>query len=212
MIRVNTVAMYQDYACAVSTERRFLTWPNGFTFLRLCCLPVFWWLLIGNEQQVAAGFLLGILGATDWVDGYLARRLNQMSEFGKIFDPTVDRLLFITSLIALIIDGRVPIWFCLLIGVRELSVGLTMVVATLFGMKRFDVTLLGKRATFALMCALPWLLVGSGDFGGSGLIRAAGWITGIPGLVLSYVTAIQYIPLVRKGLREGRDQPKTTAS
>jgi len=62
------------------------------------------------------------------------------------------------------------------------------------------------------MCALPWLLVGSGDFGGSGFIRAAGWIAGIPGLALSYITAIQYIPLVRKGLHEGREQPKSTVS
>jgi cardiolipin synthase (CMP-forming) len=187
-------------------SRRYLTWPNAFTFARLCCLPFFWWLLIGNDQQVAAGSLLGFLAATDWVDGYLARRLNQISEFGKVFDPVVDRLLFLSSLIALIIDGRVPVWFCIAVGIREFAVGATMTIATLFGMQRFDVTLLGKRATFALMCALPWLLVGSGDFSGSWVIRAAGWIAGIPGLFLSYVTAIQYVPKVRSGLKQGRDQ------
>ena len=66
--------------------------PNLFTFLRLLCLPVFVWVLFGLPSRQAAAWMLGGLGATDWVDGYLARRLGQTSEFGKKFDPTVDRL------------------------------------------------------------------------------------------------------------------------
>ena len=68
------------------------TIPNAFTLVRLLCLPLFLYLLFGLEERAAAALLLGALGATDWVDGYLARRLGQVSEFGKIFDPTVDRL------------------------------------------------------------------------------------------------------------------------
>ena len=70
---------------------RILTIPNLFTLLRLACLPLFLYLLLGRDNPAAAAWLLGGLGATDWVDGYLARRLGQVSEFGKVFDPTVDR-------------------------------------------------------------------------------------------------------------------------
>ena len=189
---------------SVTASRKYLTWPNVFTFLRLCCLPIFWYLLVVSDRPVAAGFLLGGLGATDWVDGYLARHLNQVSDFGQVFDPVVDRMLFISSLVAILIQGGVPAWFCWAVGIREALVGLMMVTATMFGMERFSVTTLGKRATFALMCAIPWLLVGSADFSGSGIIRFAGWLTGVPGLALSYLTAILYIPKVRDALRSGR--------
>ena len=188
----------------MTASRKYMTWPTAFTFLRLCCLPIFWYLMVVSERPVAAGFLLGGLGATDWVDGYLARHLNQISDFGQVFDPVVDRLLFISSLVAILIQGGLPAWFCWAVGIREAVVGLMMVTATMFGMERFSVTILGKRATFALMCAIPWLLVGSADFTGSGIIRFAGWLTGIPGLALSYLTAFLYVPKVRDGLRSGR--------
>ncbi len=83
------------------------TIPNLFTLLRLLCLPLFVWLLFGPENRQAAAWLLGALGATDWVDGYLARRLGQTSEFGKKFDPTVDRLLFLVAIVAIMIDGSI---------------------------------------------------------------------------------------------------------
>lgn len=76
---------------------RLATWPNLVTLVRLLCLPVFLWLLFSREQREAAAWLLGALGATDWVDGWLARRLDQRSEFGAVFDPAVDRLLFIVA-------------------------------------------------------------------------------------------------------------------
>ena len=127
------------------TRQSLLTVPNLVTALRLCCLPVFVWLLFGPQNRQAAAWLLGILGATDWVDGYLARRLGQTSEFGKVFDPTVDRLLFVVGIVSLIIDGSVPMWFAVAVLAREVVVGITMVVATaVFNMERFDVTWWGK--------------------------------------------------------------------
>ena len=106
--------------------------PNLFTLLRLLCLPMFLYLLFGRDNQAAAAWMLGALGATDWVDGYLARRLGQVSEFGKVFDPTVDRLLFIVAIVA-IIDRRrrcrsgsaSPCW------PARCSSALTMAIATL---------------------------------------------------------------------------------
>ncbi|MEP7201928.1 MAG: CDP-alcohol phosphatidyltransferase family protein [Ilumatobacteraceae bacterium] len=188
---------------------RYLTLPNAFTLFRLCCIPLFLYLLFGRDNRAGAAWLLGGLGATDWVDGWLARRLNQTSEFGKIFDPTADRLLFIIGVGAIIIDHAAPIWFCWLVVIREVLVGGTVVIATLlFGMKRFDVTWLGKLATFLLMFALPGFMLGSSNFAGHQAFQIASWILGIPGLVLSYYTAVTYIPIIRDSLREGHGTPR----
>lgn len=89
------------------SRRSLLTVPNAITLVRLLCLPVFLWALFGRDSRLAAGIIIGCLGATDWVDGWVARRFNQTSPFGAIFDPTVDRLLFIVGLLALGFDGAV---------------------------------------------------------------------------------------------------------
>ena len=171
----------------------------------MLCLPLFLYLLLGRDNPAGAAWLLGGLGATDWVDGYLARRLGQVSEFGKKFDPTVDRLLFIVALLAIIAADAAPRWFCIAVLVREVLVGATIAVATLaFHMPRFDVTWLGKLATFLLMFAIPGLMLGASDFPGAAWFNAAAWIMGIPGLVLSYWTAITYIPEIRRGIAAGR--------
>jgi cardiolipin synthase len=181
------------------------TWPNLFTLVRLLCLPLFVWILFGLDNRQAAAWLLGGLGATDWVDGYLARRLGQTSEFGKKFDPTADRLLFGVALIAIMIDGSIPIWFGVLVLIREVAVGATVVIATVFfGMERFDVTWWGKTATFLLMFAVPGFLLGNSSIAGAEGFTIAAWILGIPGLVLSYWTAIGYIPMIRSSIASGR--------
>lgn len=187
------------------------TIPNLFTLLRLLCLPLFLYLLFGRDNPAGAAWLLGALGATDWVDGYLARRLGQVSEFGKKFDPTVDRLLFIVALVAIIADGAAPVWFCVAVLARELLVGATIVVATVwFGMARFDVSWWGKLATFLLMFAIPGFMLGSSDFAGHTGFQIASWLLGIPGLVISWVTAVAYVPKIRDGIvagRAGRQRP-----
>lgn len=180
------------------------TIPNAITLVRLLLLPVFLYVLFGLDNRAAASVMLGVLSSTDWVDGYLARRLGQVSEFGKVFDPTVDRLLFVVATTAIIIDGSIPLWFAIAVLVREVLVGLMMVVATVvFKMPRIDVTYWGKLATFLLMFAVPGFLMGnSGTFVADGF-QAASWIVGIPGLMLSYWTAIAYIPQVRRAVATG---------
>jgi cardiolipin synthase len=181
------------------------TIPNLFTLLRLLCLPLFLYLLFVVPSRQAAAWLLGGLGATDWVDGYLARRLGQTSEFGKKFDPTVDRLLFIVAVIAIMINGAMPIWFGVAVLVRELAVGVTVAVATIFfGMERFDVTFLGKLATFLLMFAVPGFLMAESSVPGAEWFEIATWCLAIPGIILSYYTAFDYIPKIAAGIRAGR--------
>ncbi len=186
-------------------QRRYLTAPNLFTLLRLCCIPLFLWLLFGRDNRAGAAWLLGVLGATDWVDGWMARRFHQTSEFGKMFDPTADRLLFIVAVTGIIIDRSAPLWFAWAVVIREVLVGATVAFATLaLRMKRFDVTWLGKTATFLLMFALPGFMLGASDFPGHRGFQIASWILGIPGLVLSYYTAVAYIPTIRDSVRQGR--------
>jgi cardiolipin synthase len=182
-----------------------VTLPNLFTLLRLMCLPLFLYLLFGLDNRAGAAWLLALLGSTDWVDGYIARRFDQTSEFGKVFDPTVDRLLFIVSVTAIIIDGSIPLWFAIAVLARELVVGGVIAFSTLFlGMERFGVTWLGKCATFALMGAVPSFLLSNADVWESPIFLVVAWILGIPGLALSYWTGIAYIPLVRGGIAAGR--------
>jgi cardiolipin synthase len=185
-------------------SRRIATWPNAVTLLRLACLPIFLWLLFGQEDRESAAWLLGVLGATDWVDGWLARRLNQRSDFGAVFDPTVDRLLFIVGVGSIVIDGAVPGWLGWAVVAREIFVAALMLGGTALGMPRFAVNQWGKNYTFALMFAFPLLLIGASDAGWSLGARNAGWAIAIPGLILCYATALLYVPQVVGGVRNAR--------
>lgn len=186
------------------------TVPNLITLLRLCCLPVFLWLLLGRDDRAAAAWLLGGLGATDWVDGWVARRFDQVSEFGKMFDPTADRLLFLVAIVAILVDGSAPAWFCVLVLVREAAFGALVAVLTLFfGMQRFDVTYLGKWATFLLMFAFPGFVMGESTMVGDEFFTVAAWIIGPVGLALSWYTAFKYLPEIRRALAAGRGTPES---
>jgi cardiolipin synthase len=194
-----------DEAISAPNSRRILTIPNVMSVIRLGCIPLFLYLLIGRDNRAAAAWLLGGLGATDWVDGYVARRFDQVSEIGKVLDPTADRLMFIVSIIGIVSDGAGPTWFYVLVFAREALFGGAVFVATLAGMKRFDVTWLGKLDTFVLMFAVPGFLLGSAfDFPGHRIFYVFSYIIGIPALVLSYYVAIAYIPTLRANLRDGR--------
>lgn len=202
-----------DAATAQLSSHRFLTAPNLFTLVRLCCIPLFLYLLFGRDNRAGAAWLLGGLGATDWVDGWLARRFDQVSEFGKVFDPTADRLLFIVGIAGIIIDGSAPLWFAWMVVAREVLVGGTVAIATIaFKMQRFDVSFVGKAATFLLMFAMPGFMLGASDFPGHTGFQIASWILGIPGLILSYWTAITYVPTISASIVAGRQRPSQSTT
>ena len=184
------------------TRRTILTAPNIITSVRLALLP-FYLMLLADERVVAACFLLGTLGATDWVDGWVARRFDQVSEFGKILDPVADRLVFFVGVGGSLWFGHFPAWFGGLILLREGSIALLMVGGTLLGMARFPVTTLGKRATFAILCAVPWITIGAAG-GAWRIVEVVGWLVGIPGLAMSYVALFRYLPTVRENLSRSR--------
>ena len=183
---------------------RVLTVPNAVTLVRLLCIPVFLWLLFGAHRQTAAAVLLGVLGATDWVDGFVARRFHQVSTVGKVLDPTADRLLVGTGVIAIIVTGAVPLWFGIATIAREVLVAGTVLVLAALGARRIDVLWIGKAGTFGLMFAYPAFLLGHGTAGWQEIIRAIAWVTGGIGLVLAWGAAISYLGPARRALAEGR--------
>lgn len=186
-----------------SNEDRILTVPNVITFVRLLCLPIYLWLLLGLDNRAAAAGLLAALGATDWIDGYIARHFNQVSNLGKVLDPVADRFLFFVGVGGILIVDGAPRWFSIVVLVRELVVGGATVLLAVLGARRIDVTWFGKAGTFGLMFAFPLFLWGSGD-NGFEPAWVLGYLAGIPGLILSLYAAALYLPMGVRALREGR--------
>lgn len=185
-------------------EDRIVTVPNVISLIRLLCLPLFWYLLFARDDRASAAWLLAGLGATDWVDGFIARRYHQVSSVGKVLDPVADRLLFFVGVGGILIDGSVPVWFAVMVLVRETVVAITTVVLALLGARRVDVTWWGKAGTFGLMAAFPLFLASESTLSWADAAGVAAWVTGIPGLVLSYVSWALYLPLGLKALALGR--------
>jgi cardiolipin synthase len=183
---------------------RIATVPNVITLVRLLCLPVYLWLLLGLDDRLAAAALLAVLGATDFVDGYIARRFDQASDLGAILDPVADRLLFFVGIGGILVVDGAPRWFSIVVLARELLVGATAVILALLGAKRIDVTWFGKAGTFGLMVAFPLFLAGSSDAEVAPTLEVLAWLAAIPGLMFSLYAAGLYVPIARRALREGR--------
>ncbi|HEY7440539.1 MAG TPA: CDP-alcohol phosphatidyltransferase family protein [Acidimicrobiia bacterium] len=190
----------------VSRDRGVWTVPNAITLVRLLCVPLFLWLLLGADEAVWAGILLAVLGATDWVDGYVARHFDQGSEIGKVLDPVADRVMLIVAAFALIVDGIVPVWVGVLVLAREVIVGGATLALAAAGARRIDVQWVGKAGTLAVMFALPLfvLLDALSPSWIRDLVWVATWSFTVGGLALSYYAAAKYIPLATQALREGR--------
>jgi cardiolipin synthase len=184
---------------------RVWTVPNLISLVRLACAPLFLWLLFGADSFWAATILLAVLGASDWVDGWVARRYHQGSELGKILDPTADRVLLLTAAVALLIDDRIPRWYGILMLAREVVVALFTLALAAAGASRVDVLWVGKAGTFCTMFSFPAFLAASITHGTThDAFWIIGWVFAVPGLVLSYYAALRYVPAARRALREGR--------
>ena len=183
---------------------KIFTIPNLISVLRLLCIPLFVWILFGVEDRSAAALLLAALGATDWIDGWIARKFNQTSELGKILDPTADRLLLIVAIPALIVDDSIPIWFAVLALVRELLVGGGTVLLALLGARRIDVLWWGKTGTFAMLFAVPSFLAGESTISINVFFAGFAYICGLQGLIICWFAAFMYIPLASEVLKERR--------
>ncbi len=190
--------MAESRALQIRTSE-ILTWPNLVTLIRLACIPVFVWLLFGRENRAAAAWLLAVLGSTDWVDGWLARKLDQSTDFGAMFDPIVDRLLFFVAIPSLMVDGSVPMAFAVAVLAREALVAVFALILATSGAERLVVTWEGKTGTFLLMFAFPMFLGAASTLSYAPVLAVLAWLFAIPGLAYSWYAALaQYLPVVRR--------------
>jgi len=174
------------------------TIPNLISALRLVGVGIFAWLAFTRNEAAAAGWLLLLIGWTDWIDGYLARRLNQVSELGKVLDPLADRLAIATAVIGGMFVGVIPLGLGIGIAVRDVLVGAGALFLAGHG-KKIDVRRLGKLATFILYGAIPAFYVSHGSLLPS-LFAAIAWSFGVVGLVLYWWVAVLYVGDVRRAL------------
>jgi cardiolipin synthase (CMP-forming) len=190
-------------------QDRILTLPNVISVSRLLVVPLFVWLVVSVEEYAWAAALLAVMGATDWVDGKVARWTNQVSELGKVLDPAADRLVLIITLVVIVVaTDAVPVWLWLPVLIREPIMFVSVPTLALLGAKRIDVTWYGKAGTFALMTAFPMLVYGASTAAGADAMRAGGLGVGALGVALSYWAAALYIPMARHALREGRAEAR----
>lgn len=183
-------------------DDRVLTVPNLISLGRLACVPVFLWLLFGRDDRLGAALLLAVLGTTDWVDGWVARRYHQVSTVGKVLDPAADRVLLVVAVAAILVDGSVPVVVAWLAIARELAVSGGVLVLAALGARRIDVSWAGKCGTFALMMAFPLFLISRApDFSLRDAARVAAWGCAAVGLAFSYWSAVGYVPQGREALR-----------
>ena len=172
--------------------------PNALTALRALGVPVFLYLFLVAEEPIASFVVIALGGITDYLDGKVARALNQTSDFGAKFDPTVDRLYIAAVITALAIKDYLPWSLVIAIIARDLILFLVIIYQKSRGIPYFEVSFLGKAATFNLLYAFPFLLLEEVAVIGPWCF-AAGWSFAIWGISLYFYTGIQYLV---KGLRK----------
>ena len=174
------------------------TLPNIISMVRLAGVPLFLWLVLGPEADVWALVVLMLSGLTDWLDGYLARRLNQMSKLGEILDPVADRLYILAVVVGLAFRDIIPWWVAVILPARDIFLwGLVPFLRTR-GYSALPVHYLGKAATAALLYAFPLLFLGDGSGTVATLAQVFGWAFAIWGIGLYWWAGVLYAWQVRK--------------
>ncbi len=187
---------------AAAPEARVWTVPNMLSMVRLLGVPVFLWLVLGPEWDGWALLLLAVSGITDFLDGYLARRLGQFSQLGQILDPVADRLYILAVVVGLAMRDIIPWWVAVVLPLRDLLLwGLVPFLRTR-GYSALPVHFLGKAATFNLLYAFPLLLLGDGEGTVATLARVFGWAFAFWGIGLYWWAGVLYAYQVYKLLTD----------
>lgn len=189
------------------SSNRILTIPNAISFLRLIGVGYFWWVLFVDENVLLAGILVAVLGGTDWLDGYLARKLNQESELGRVLDPLADRLMIASAVIGGLIAGIVPPLIGWGLIAREVFMGVITLVLISKGSGVLEVRWLGKAATLALYFAISAFYGIAADIW-MWLVWPLAWVGGIGGLIAYWIVAFSYLGDARQKLSELKSQPE----
>jgi cardiolipin synthase len=178
----------------------WLTVPNLLSLLRILTIPVFVGLIVDHDTSTAGLVLFAVIVATDWVDGWLARRTGRVSELGKVLDPVADRLAISAGLIALVVRGVFPLWAALAVLIRDAAILLGGVVLLGARRVRIDVRFVGKLATLTLMVAIPSIAWGNLDLPLGDVLVVLGWVAFVAGIAEYYAAAVLYVGDVRRAL------------
>jgi cardiolipin synthase len=187
-----------------TVSNRILTIPNALSVARLLGVPVFLWLVLVTEQDGWALAVLALAGFTDYLDGYLARRLHQSTRVGQILDPVADRLYILAVVIGLAIRDIIPWWLAVALPMRDVLLIALVPALRTRGYSALPVHFLGKAATACLLYAFPLLLLGDGEGTLAQLADVFGWAFAIWGCALYWWAGLLYAWQVRLLLRDTR--------
>ncbi len=189
---------------ATDAQSRVLTIPNAISVARLAGVPVFLWLVLGLRTETGDWWAVGLLiaaGLSDWLDGKIARALNQQSKLGQVLDPAADRAYIVATVIALAVRSIIPWWLVILLAARELMLFVVLLVLRRHNYGPLQVSFVGKAATLALLYAFPLLFLGAHTASYSEVARIAGWAFVIWGSALYWCAALLYVEQARRILR-----------
>ncbi|MET0524130.1 MAG: CDP-alcohol phosphatidyltransferase family protein [Nocardioides sp.] len=182
----------------VTRSNRVWTLPNLISAMRLAGVPLFLWLVLGPEEDAWALVVLMVAGITDFLDGWLARKLDQQTVVGQILDPVADRLYILAVVLGLALREIIPWWMAISLPLRDLLMwGLVPLLRTR-GYSALPVHFLGKAATFNLLYAFPVLLLGDGEGVVATLAQVFGWAFALWGIGLYWWAGVLYAWQVRK--------------
>jgi cardiolipin synthase (CMP-forming) len=189
---------------------RVWTIPNAISLARLAGVPVFLWLVLGPRSEAADWWAVGILiasGASDWLDGKIARALGQQSRLGELLDPAADRLYIVATIIALAVRGIIPWWLVAVLAAREAMLAVVLALLRRGGWGPLQVSFLGKTATACLLYAFPLLFLGAHATSYAEFTRVVGWAFVIWGSALYWCAALLYVVQARRLLAAGPPVP-----
>jgi cardiolipin synthase len=182
---------------------RVLNPPNVLSMLRLVCVPIFLWLILTYQENWALLVLI-LSGVTDYLDGKIARRYNQVTRVGQLLDPLADRLYILSTLLGLAWRQIIPWWLVAILVAREVFGTALVLVVRHFGYRALPVHFIGKAATFNLLCAFPLILLGQGDSRLAALALPCGWAFAWWGTIFYWVAGIMYAIQTRDVVRAAR--------
>ena len=183
------------------SETNVWTIPNALSFVRLLGVPYFFYLIVGPHNDALALVVLIVSGFTDWLDGYLARRLQQFSRLGELLDPLADRLYTLAALVALYLRGVIPLVVVFVLLSRDLVMTLVLLRLKQHGITGLPVHFVGKAATMNLLYALPLVLLGTFSGAVGHIAHVVGWAFLLWGICMYWYAAWLYIQQAhRKGL------------
>ncbi len=177
---------------------RILTVPNVLSILRLLLLPVFLWLVLGPEADGWAVAVLMVMGISDYLDGWIARRWEQTSPLGMILDPVADRLYILATVIGLGMRDIIPLWLAIALPARDVFLWALVPFLRTRGYSALPVHFLGKAATAALLYAFPLLLLGDGDSTLAQVAQVFGWAFALWGVGMYWWAGLLYAWQVRR--------------